>query len=142
MAVQPIQRDSSQTTAHPGAVQAPNQTDTPATAEGPQPANGRAPANDAPVEQEKAPQGSGLIARFKSDPRKYILSGAGLLLALFVGYQGIHWLVAGRYEITTDNAYIRADIATIAPCGTDLLTKIAAVQNKARGEAIAADSHV
>ena len=131
MAVQPIQRDSSQTTAHPGAVQAPNQADTPAKAEGLQPANGRAPANDAPAEQEKAPQGSGLIARFKSDPRKYILSGAGLLLALFVGYQGIHWLVAGRYEITTDNAYIRADIATIAPKVQGYVEQVHVTDNQA-----------
>lgn len=107
MAVQPLQRDSSQPAAVPAPAAAPNKAEAPA----------RAPANDAPPAQDPAPQGQGegLVARFKADPRKYILSGAGLLLALFVGYQGIHWLVAGRYEITTDNAYIRADIATIAP---------------------------
>jgi membrane fusion protein (multidrug efflux system) len=107
MAVQPLQRDSSQPAAIPAPAAAPNKAEAPA----------RAPANDAPPAQDPAPQGQGegLVARFKADPRKYILSGAGLLLALFAGYQGIHWLVAGRYEITTDNAYIRADIATIAP---------------------------
>ncbi|MEO1963745.1 HlyD family secretion protein [Hyphomonas sp.] len=107
MAVQPLQRDSSQPAAVPAPAAAPNKAEAPA----------RAPANDAPPAQDPAPQGQGegLVARFKADPRKYILSGAGLLLALFAGYQGIHWLVAGRYEITTDNAYIRADIATIAP---------------------------
>ncbi|KCZ91028.1 HlyD family secretion protein [Hyphomonas jannaschiana] len=107
MAVQPLQRDSSQPAAVPAPAAAPNKAEAPA----------RAPAKDAPPAQDPAPQGQGegLVARFKADPRKYILSGAGLLLALFAGYQGIHWLVAGRYEITTDNAYIRADIATIAP---------------------------
>ncbi|MCA8891506.1 MAG: HlyD family secretion protein [Hyphomonas sp.] len=107
MAVQPLQRESSQPAAVPAPAAAPNKAEAPA----------RAPAKDAPPAQDPAPQGQGegLVARFKSDPRKYILSGAGLLLALFAGYQGIHWLVAGRYEITTDNAYIRADIATIAP---------------------------
>lgn len=110
MAVQPFKRDTSQPAAVPPAARAPNQAETPA-AKMPD----RAPENDAPVQRAPSPEGQGLVARFKADPRKYILSGAGLLLALFVGYQGIHWLVAGRYEITTDNAYIRADIATISP---------------------------
>ena len=116
MAVQPLQRDSSQPAAVPPAAQAPNQAEAPARVpDGLPPASDPVPSNDAPVSRGPAPEGLGLVDRFKADPRKYILSGAGLLLALFAGYQGIHWLVAGRYEITTDNAYIRADIATIAP---------------------------
>ncbi|MEZ5953104.1 MAG: HlyD family secretion protein [Hyphomonas sp.] len=58
---------------------------------------------------------SALLYRFRADPRRYILSGIGAVAALFLVYQGVHWLIAGRYEVTTDNAYIRADIATIAP---------------------------
>ena len=125
MALQPLQRDSSQPAAVPAPATAPNLAEAPA----------RKPANDAPPAQDPAPEGQGqdqgLVERFKADPRKYILSGAGLLLALFVGYQGIHWLVAGRYEITTDNAYIRADIATIAPKVQGYVEQVHVTDNQA-----------
>jgi membrane fusion protein (multidrug efflux system) len=117
MAVQPLKRDTSPPAAVPPAAPAPNQADAlpPKVADASAPMAEAPHVNDAPVQRAPAPEGQGLVAKFKSDPRKYILSGAGLLLALFAGYQGVHWLVAGRYEITTDNAYIRADIATISP---------------------------
>ena len=98
MAVQPFKRDSSQ----PASAPPPNVAEAPAKMPEPasDPASDPAPANDAPAARKPVPQGQGLVAKFKSDPRKYILSGAGLLLALFVGYQGIHWLSAGRYAIS------------------------------------------
>ncbi|MCB9960893.1 MAG: HlyD family secretion protein [Hyphomonas sp.] len=77
-----------------------------------------------------APSGSGLLYRIKADPRRYILSTIGVLLALFLGYQGIHWFVAGRYEETTDNAYIRADIATIAPKVQGYVEKVLVTDNQ------------
>ena len=133
MAVQPFKRDSSQPAAVPPAAQAPNQAEAPPARvpDGPTPASERVPPSDAPVSRGPAPAGQGLVARFKADPRKYILSGAGLLLALFVGYQGIHWLVAGRYEIATDNAYIRADIATISPKVQGYVEQVHVTDNQA-----------
>lgn len=122
MAVQPFKRDTSQPAAAPPRLQAPNQAEAP-------PAHG--PMNDDVVQRSPAPEKQGLVDRFKADPRKYVLSGAGLLLALFVGYQGIHWLVAGRYEIGTDNAYIRADIATIAPKVQGYVEQVHVTDNQA-----------
>ena len=132
MAVQPFKRDSSSPAAVPPAAPAPNV----AEAQGPMAPVAEAPAseppaNDAPELKAPAPGGQGLVDRFKADPRKYILSGAGLLLALFLGYQGIHWLVAGRFEITTDNAYVRADIATIAPKVQGYVEKVHVTDNEA-----------
>ncbi|WP_084331716.1 HlyD family secretion protein [Hyphomonas adhaerens] len=129
MAVQPFKRDSSQ----PASAPPPNVAEAPAKMPEPasDPASDPAPANDAPAARKPAPKGQGLVAKFKADPRKYILSGAGLLLALFVGYQGIHWLVAGRYEISTDNAYIRADIATIAPKVQGYVEQVHVTDNQA-----------
>ena len=133
MAVQPFKRDSSSPAAAPPTAQALNQADAPVS-KAPAPAAPVAeapPANDAPVQDAPSTGGQGLVDRFKSDPRKYILSGAGLVLALFVGYQGIHWLVAGRFEITTDNAYIRADIATISPKVQGYVEKVHVTDNQA-----------
>ena len=127
MAVQPFKRDSSQPAAVPPTAPAPNIAEAPA----PRPPGVDTPASEPPVTEAPAPGGQGLVDRFKADPRKYILSGVGLLLALFVGYQGIHWLLAGRFEITTDNAYIRADIATIAPKVQGYVEKVHVTDNEA-----------
>ncbi|MBD3769797.1 MAG: HlyD family secretion protein [Rhodobacterales bacterium] len=132
MAVQPLKRDTSPPAAVPPAAPAPNQADAlpPKVADASVPMAEAPHVNDAPVQRAPAPEGQGLVAKFKSDPRKYILSGAGLLLALFAGYQGVHWLVAGRYEITTDNAYIRADIATISPKVQGYVEKVHVTDNQ------------
>lgn len=127
MAVQPFKRDSSPPAAVPPAAPAPNIAEAQApTVPSVEPPVSEPPANDAP-----APGGQGLVDRFKADPRKYILSILGVLLALFLGYQGINWLVAGRFEITTDNAYIRADIATIAPKVQGYVEKVHVTDNEA-----------
>ncbi|MCA8901698.1 MAG: HlyD family secretion protein, partial [Hyphomonas sp.] len=71
-----------------------------------------------PADAVSSPAGGvpqGLLEKFRADPRKYILSGLGAVLAAFAVWQGVHWFAAGRFEETTDNAYIRADIAYIAP---------------------------
>ena len=52
---------------------------------------------------------------FTLNPQHLIFAAVGALLTIFIGYQTIHWLVAGRFEVKTDNAYIRADISAIAP---------------------------
>ena len=39
---------------------------------------------------------------------------AGLLILAGIGY-GVYWFTTGRYIQTTDNAYVEADIAVIAP---------------------------
>ena len=134
MAVQPFKREASQPAAVPPAAPA-SDTDPetgPETAEArpAKPPVAEGPAPEPPATEAPAPQGQGIVGRFKADPRKYILSGAGVVLALFVGYQGIHWLVAGRYEITTDNAYIRADIATIAPKVQGYVEKVHVTDNQ------------
>lgn len=43
-----------------------------------------------------------------------LMGGAGLLLVLAVAF-GVRWWTVGRFMVGTDNAYIRADILTVAP---------------------------
>lgn len=83
------------------------------------------------MSEAPAPDHLTFAERFRADPRKYILSGVGAVLAVFLGYQGINWLVAGRFEISTDNAYIRADIATIAPKVQGYVEKVHVTDNEA-----------
>ena len=126
MAVKPFKRDPES----PPPVQATS----PAGLESPQipqPVHTPSSIPEAPAQEVPAPGKQGLVERFKADPRRYILSGAGILLAVFLVYQGVHWLVAGRFEITTDNAYIRADIATIAPKVQGYVEKVHVTDNEA-----------
>jgi membrane fusion protein (multidrug efflux system) len=49
----------------------------------------------------------------KSGKGKFVLMGVGALLALAaVGY-GVHWLLIGRFYISTDDAYVRANNTTL-----------------------------
>ena len=126
MAVQPFQRDSSKPAAVPPTAQEPNVAEAPSS----RPPAAEAPHTEPPVTEAPAPDRQTLVDKVKADPRKYILSIIGVLLAVFAGYEGVHWLVAGRYEIATNNAYIRADIATIAPKVQGYVEKVHVTDNQ------------
>ena len=44
-----------------------------------------------------------------------ILGSLVLLVAAIAWLWGWQWLTIGRFEETTDNAYVRADITAVAP---------------------------
>jgi membrane fusion protein, multidrug efflux system len=45
--------------------------------------------------------------------KKLVLSGIGLLLALAAAAYGVHYLLVGRFFISTDDAYVRANSTTL-----------------------------
>jgi membrane fusion protein (multidrug efflux system) len=45
----------------------------------------------------------------------FLLAALAGLVVLIVGVWGWQWLTRGRFEETTDNAYVRADITSVAP---------------------------
>jgi membrane fusion protein, multidrug efflux system len=47
--------------------------------------------------------------------RKLLLLGAGLVVLAGAGYFGEQYWTVGRFEISTDDAYVKADSTTIAP---------------------------
>ncbi|MDP3738763.1 MAG: HlyD family secretion protein [Hyphomonadaceae bacterium] len=51
----------------------------------------------------------------KPDLRKKIIPIVGGVAALAVLWMGGNWLVNGRFEIKTDNAYVRSDITRVTP---------------------------
>jgi membrane fusion protein, multidrug efflux system len=60
-----------------------------------------------------APDAAAKPAAPKSGKGKFVLMGVGALLALAaVGY-GVHWLLIGRFYISTDDAYVRANNTTL-----------------------------
>jgi membrane fusion protein (multidrug efflux system) len=56
-----------------------------------------------------------------------MVGGAGTALAVLLG---LHWWAIGRYMIGTDNAYVRADMVTIAPRVPGYIAEVAVADNQ------------
>jgi membrane fusion protein, multidrug efflux system len=68
------------------------------------------PATDAP---SGAPAVAASPASPKPGKRKPVLIGVGALLALAVAAYGVHYLLVGRFFVSTDDAYVRANNTTL-----------------------------
>ncbi|MFT0891494.1 HlyD family secretion protein [Pseudochelatococcus sp. G4_1912] len=66
----------------------------------------------------------------KSGRRKAILTVAGVLLLVAAVYEGYHWWTFGRFEISTDDAYVQADITTLAAKVSGYVASIAITENQ------------
>src|SRR5579859_6402311 len=62
-----------------------------------------------PATAKPAAQAPAVTAAPKSGKRKFVLIGAGLLLALAAASYGVHWILIGRFHVSTDDAYVRAN---------------------------------
>jgi membrane fusion protein (multidrug efflux system) len=49
----------------------------------------------------------------KSGKRKFVLIGVGALLALAAASYGVHYILVGRFLVSTDDAYVRANNTTL-----------------------------
>ena len=47
--------------------------------------------------------------KLKANPRGKLIVGVGAVVALALIYFGLHYLFVGRYIVTTDDAYVRAN---------------------------------
>jgi membrane fusion protein (multidrug efflux system) len=68
------------------------------------------PTTDRPA---GAPAVSADAAEPKSGKRKLILMGIGALLALAAASYGVHYVLVGRFYVSTDDAYVRANNTTL-----------------------------
>jgi membrane fusion protein (multidrug efflux system) len=55
----------------------------------------------------------------------------GALLAIFALWKAIDWWTTGRFEVSTNNAYVRAEITSISPRIQGYVSKIAVTDNQA-----------
>jgi membrane fusion protein (multidrug efflux system) len=70
------------------------------------------PAPDQPVIDKPAAPPADAAAP-KSGKRKFVMVGVGALLALAAASYGVHYLLFGRFMISTDDAYVRANNTTL-----------------------------
>jgi membrane fusion protein, multidrug efflux system len=68
------------------------------------------PATDKPAAAPVAPAQS---AAAKPGKRKLVLMGIGVLLALAAAGYGVHYVLFGRFFVSTDDAYVRANNTTL-----------------------------
>lgn len=73
---------------------------------------GEQPATDMPA-ADGPDEAVGQSAKPKSKSRKKVLVGLGAVAALAGIYFGYHYMVVGRYMVTTDDAYVRANNTTM-----------------------------
>jgi membrane fusion protein (multidrug efflux system) len=74
-----------------------------------------APVHDKPaIDQPAAPPAAAAPAAVpKAGKRKFVLIGVGALLALAAASYGVHYVLFGRFMISTDDAYVRANNTTL-----------------------------
>ena len=75
---------------------------------------GAAPAPENGPAAPAAP-GAAPAAKAGGGVRKKILLGVAAVAVLAAGWMGVSWFVDGRFNITTDNAQLRSDIARVTP---------------------------
>ena len=61
------------------------------------------------VTKPAAPAVSASPAAARSGKRKFVLMGVAALLALAAATYGVYWVVVGRFRVSTDDAYVRAN---------------------------------
>ncbi len=71
------------------------------------------PAVADPAARPAAPAAPAAAAAPKPGKRKFVLIGAGLLLALAVVSYGVYYVIVGRFHVSTDDAYVRANNTTL-----------------------------
>jgi membrane fusion protein (multidrug efflux system) len=75
---------------------------------------GAAPAPESGPAAPAAP-GATPAAKTGGGVRRKILLGVAAVAVLAAGWMGVSWFVDGRFNITTDNAQLRSDIARVTP---------------------------
>jgi membrane fusion protein (multidrug efflux system) len=73
------------------------------------PAETDRPAIEKPAATPVAPAAAAVSATPKSGRRRMVIMGVGLVLALAAAGYGVHYFVVGRFLVSTDDAYVRAN---------------------------------
>ena len=106
--------------------------DTRSKGEGPAPQADRAPEPAAAPEGAAAPEKSPAPkGKAKSGFGKKVVLPAVLLAALgFGGYEGYHWWKVGRFTVSTDDAYVQADITILSAKVSGYVASVAVSNNQ------------
>ncbi|HEX4297887.1 MAG TPA: HlyD family secretion protein [Devosia sp.] len=88
-----------------------------------------APTSEATVAEAAAPVAAKPAK--KRSLRPVILSGVGIVALIAAGWFGYNWFTTGRFIISTDDAYVGGDIATISSKLAGYVASVDVVANEA-----------
>jgi len=71
------------------------------------------PGNPSIDKPAAAPAAAATSAASKSGKRRLVVTGVGALLALAAAAYGVHYVIVGRFLVSTDDAYVRANNTTL-----------------------------
>jgi membrane fusion protein, multidrug efflux system len=83
------------------------------TARGPAETPGNPSIDKPAIDKPAAPAAAAETAAPKSGKRKLVLMGIVTLLALAAAGYGVHYVLVGRFLVSTDDAYVRANNTTL-----------------------------
>lgn len=101
--------------------------DAPETAEAPATVPATTPAAEAAPQPAPAPA---VAPEKKSFVRRAILPVIGLAVLAAGGWYGYHYWVDGRFMVSTDDAYIEGDIASISPKVSGYVERVNVIANQ------------
>jgi len=87
------------------------------------------PAEEPATEAPTSSSADAETSKPKSALRRKVLIGVGALAALAAIYFGIHYMVVGRYMVTTDDAYVRANNTVMGAKIAGHISKVAVGDN-------------
>jgi membrane fusion protein (multidrug efflux system) len=87
------------------------------------------PAEEPATEAPASSSADAETSKPKSALRRKVLIGVGALAALAAIYFGIHYMVVGRYMVTTDDAYVRANNTVMGAKIAGHISKVAVGDN-------------
>src|SRR5271166_5551268 len=89
------------------------------------------PREEAPLAEPQLESASQKPAGAKGRARRLLVVGASLLALAAAGHFGWSYWTVGRFEVSTDDAYVRADNTTIAPKVSGYIGAVAVGDNEA-----------
>jgi len=78
---------------------------------------------------DEAPAASGGLGGLIKAHRKRVLMGVAALAVLGIGWAAVNYITTGRYLVSTDDAYVRADATTLAAKVSGYVAQVAVDDN-------------
>ena len=88
-------------------------------------------SHSAPEESPLTPKASNVAPTKAGSPRKYILAAAAVIALVAGAHYGYDYISAGWYLVTTDDAYVKADITNVATKVSGFIKSFPVAENTA-----------